>query len=249
MKSFISWIGGKNLLKKEIIARFPEESYDFYVEVFGGAAWVLFHKERHAETEIYNDLNGELVNLFRCVKYHCSELQRELHHVLNSREMFNGFINENPSYLTDIQRAARFFTLIKTSYGSKCGTFGCAKKDVSVMTDYLSAIEERLKSVVIEHKDFEDIINSFSKKKTLFYLDPPYYGTEKYYSAAFSQDDHIRLKSSLENINCKFILTYNNCDYIKFLYDSFRIVEVERYNNLTTTRGGRYYKELIIMNY
>lgn len=249
MKSFISWIGGKNLLKKEIVSRFPNESFDPYIEVFGGAAWVLFHKDRRAETEIYNDLDGDLVNLFRCVKYHCSELQRELRFVLNSRELFEGFKNENPLYLTDIQRAARFFMLIKISYGSRGGTFGCIKKDISSMLSYLTAIEERLKNVVIEHKDFEDLINNYSRKNALFYLDPPYYGTEKYYTAAFLQADHIRLKSCLENIKSKFILTYNNCDYIKNIYGNFNIVEVERFNNLSTTQGGNYYKELIITNY
>jgi DNA adenine methylase len=76
MNSFISWIGGKNYLKKYITNRMPENGR--YIEVFGGAAWVLFYKDRHANMEVYNDYNSDLVNLFRCVKYHCSELQREL---------------------------------------------------------------------------------------------------------------------------------------------------------------------------
>lgn len=66
MKSFIGWVGGKNNLKKEIVSRFPEE-YSKYVEVFGGAGWVLFHKYKKGK-EVYNDLNSELVNLFRVVK-------------------------------------------------------------------------------------------------------------------------------------------------------------------------------------
>ena len=47
MDSFITWIGGKRLLRKEIIQKFPAEGIDKYVEVFGGAAWVLFGKESH----------------------------------------------------------------------------------------------------------------------------------------------------------------------------------------------------------
>lgn len=69
MNSFISWIGGKNSLKKEIIKRFPEDM-ERYVEVFGGAGWVLFYKDKHAPVEIYNDINSDLVNLYRCVRYH-----------------------------------------------------------------------------------------------------------------------------------------------------------------------------------
>lgn len=69
MNSFITWIGGKNSLKKEICSRIPEKC-DRYIEVFGGAAWVLFAKEKHAGMEVYNDANGDLVNLFRVVKCH-----------------------------------------------------------------------------------------------------------------------------------------------------------------------------------
>lgn len=71
MDSFISWIGGKKLLRKRVVEEFPDSNtYDRYVEVFGGAGWVLFSKDKHAEMEVYNDANGNLVNLFRCVKYH-----------------------------------------------------------------------------------------------------------------------------------------------------------------------------------
>ena len=71
MNSFIGWIGGKKLLRKEIIARFPEE-YGRYVEVFGGAGWVLFGLDpKPGRMEVYNDANSDLVNLFRCVKYPC----------------------------------------------------------------------------------------------------------------------------------------------------------------------------------
>lgn len=76
MKSFIPWIGGKTLLAKKITAEFPED-FGRYIEVFGGGGSVLFSKDRHANIEVYNDRNGDLVNLFRCLKYHRSELERD----------------------------------------------------------------------------------------------------------------------------------------------------------------------------
>ena len=89
MNSFISWIGGKKLLRKTILEQFPESgTFDRYIEVFGGAAWLLFYKESHAKMEVYNDINGELVNLFRIVKYHPDALQKELDWILMSREQF-----------------------------------------------------------------------------------------------------------------------------------------------------------------
>ena len=89
MDSFISWIGGKKALRKIILEHFPESGeYERYIEVFGGAGWVLFSSDRHAKMEVYNDVNGELVNLFRCVKYHPDAIQDELRYILMSREQF-----------------------------------------------------------------------------------------------------------------------------------------------------------------
>ena len=65
MNSFIAWIGGKKLLRKEIVKRFPEEGFTRYVEVFGGAGWVLFEKEQGKELEVFNDRdsNFDIVNI------------------------------------------------------------------------------------------------------------------------------------------------------------------------------------------
>lgn len=69
MNSFIPWIGGKKLLRKEIVSRFPQEKISKYVEVFGGAGWVLFYKDTDSkQQEIFNDYNSELINLYRCAK-------------------------------------------------------------------------------------------------------------------------------------------------------------------------------------
>lgn len=249
MNSMIGWIGGKKLLREEIVKRFPPK-IKRYIEVFGGAAWVLFHKDRHAELEVYNDYNSDLVNLFRVVKYHYSEVQKELSYILNSREVFEDF---KAQYTvrghTDIQRAARFFILIKTSYGSGCRTYGCRKKDIS--GDYLRQIQERLANVVIENKSYDSVIEVYDRTNALFYLDPPYYGAEKYYSAEFGPEDHEHLKAILAGIKGKFLLSYNDCPYIKDLYEGFNIEAVNRNNNLV----GRYnhidkrYSEFIIKNF
>lgn len=91
---------------------------------------MLFRKEKHAQNEIYNDINSDLVNLFRCVKYHENELQKELDFMINSRELFDNYLSQmNITGLTDIQRAARYFYLIKLSYGSTITTYGATKKD------------------------------------------------------------------------------------------------------------------------
>ena len=116
MNSFITWIGGKKLLRNKIVEMFPKSDIDRYIEVFGGVGWVLFHKDQHAKLEVFNDVNSNLINLYRCVKYHCEELQKELDWILISRETFFDYKQQiDTRGLTDIQRAARFFFIIKAS--------------------------------------------------------------------------------------------------------------------------------------
>ena len=80
----MSWVGGKKALRGQILSRFPLE-YKRYIEVFGGGGWVLFHKPPGRDFEVYNDFNGNLVNLYRCVREHPDELEKELTFMLNSR--------------------------------------------------------------------------------------------------------------------------------------------------------------------
>lgn len=249
MDSFLSWIGGKKLLRKTITQEFPSD-YKKYVEVFGGAGWVLFFEERKAH-EVYNDFNSDLVNLFKCTKYHTEELQRELNFMLNSRTLFEEYMSQLQSKgLTDIQRAARYFVLIKTSYGSKGTHYGAVRKNVENLKEYLSFVQKRLSSVVIENKSYEGILDKYDSKDTLFYLDPPYYGAEKYYSADFDIKHHQHLNKLLCNVEGKFILSYNDDSYIRHLYKNFSILEIERNNNLTSRYDeNRRYKEIIIKNY
>ena len=111
-------------------------------------------------------------------------------------------------------------------------------------------MQERLSRVVIENKDFEDLIKVYDRPSALFYLDPPYHTTEKYYNCDFGEKDHIRLRDCLQQIKGKFILSYNNDEFIKDLYKEYNIEEISRNNNLSINRGtGREFKELIIKNY
>lgn len=246
MKSFIPWIGGKSQLAKQIVSLFPE-NVDRYIEVFGGGGSVLFAKDKHAPLEVYNDANGQLVNLFRCIRFHREELQKEISGYVNSREVFEDIKAQiNVRGFTDIQRAAMFYVLVKLSYGADCQAYRCDKKNIS--PDYLEKIEERLKSgsgVVIEHKDFENLIQVYDRPGALFYCDPPYHTTEKYYDAVFLNSDHERLNACLKGMKGRFILSYNDDAYVRDLYKDFDMIAVQRQNNLA---GGRY-RELIIKNF
>ena len=246
MNSFISWVGGKKLLRKQIIEQFPEQ-YDRYIEVFGGAGWVLFGKEPKG-MEVYNDVNSNLVNLYRCVKYHPEALQKELEGTLMSRELFFDAIQAARG-LTDIQRAARFFVAIKESFGTTLDSFGVRPKNMIKAVEFLSDASERLKNVVVENLDFEHLIHTYDKETALFYMDPPYYQAEKYYPDRFQPEDHKRLKEAVDKIKGKAIISYNDCPEIRDLYKEYRITETDRANNLSAKDGGSRYRELIIKNF
>ena len=142
MNSFIAWIGGKKLLRKEIVKRFQKKAlhgmWRFLVELDG----FFFEKEQGKELEVFNDRDSNLINLYRCIKYHCGELQRELEWLTISREQFFDSKSQLDSQgLTDIQRAARFFHIIKVSFGSDRRTFGTNKKNLANAIEYLPSFK------------------------------------------------------------------------------------------------------------
>lgn len=252
MNSFIGRIGGKRLLRQQILERFPEDIPSRYIEVFGGAGWVLFAKEKQPnQLEVYNDLDGSLVNLFRCVKYHCGEVQRELEWLLTSREQFFDWMEQlHMRGLTDIQRAARFLYTTKISFGSSGRTYATSAKTVDNAVVYLEKVKDRLRGVNIEHKDFANLIKVYDNASALFYLDPPYVGTEHYYDSSFGEADHLRLKSILEALKGRFILSYNDHPTVLELYSDFRIERVTRKNTLSGSGDNKTpYAEVIIRNF
>ena len=254
-KHLINWVGGKRLLRKTIANLIPDD-IQTYIEPFGGGGWVLFFKDRWADVEIYNDLDGRLVNLFRIVKYHPNALKEELSYLLGSREMFMQFLNSKP--ITDVQKAAQFFFLITRSFGGKGSTFGCVKKSAGGACKSLAntmikidAIHGRLDKVLIEHRDFEKLISQYDYEGAFFYCDPPY-STGCGYEVTSTEDfAHERLQDVLKNIKGKFLLSYDDSLKIRELYKDFEMVEVQRQKGINNRQGitNNVYKELLIANY
>lgn len=254
LNSFMSWIGGKKALRDEILIRFPLE-YARYIEVFGGGGWILFHKPPKNDFEVYNDFNPNLANLFRCVRDHPEELIARLEFTLNSREDFKHIRNELKTRidLPDIQRAAYFYQLIRQSYASGLDSFGAQPHSMWANFPLIRAANGRLQKVVVENKDFEQLIRQYDRPDAFFYCDPPYYATEDYYEdVGFTPADHQRLADALLKIQGKFLLSYNDCPEIRVLYDRPRIVteETSRLSNIAQRyEGGKQYAELLIANY
>jgi len=254
MDSFLSYLGGKSLLAKKIIGLMPE--HICYCEVFAGAAWLLF-KKPESEVEIINDINTELVTLYRVVQNHLEEFIRYLKWILVARDEFERFKAENPETLTDIQRAVRFYYLLRTGYASRIPnpTFSISvtkKSSLNLLRleEELSMAHLRLARVFIENQPYEKFIIRFDRPGTFFYLDPPYYGCEDYYGKdIFKREDYRNLAGILREISGKFILSINDVSEIR---EMFRIFHIEKIDTSYTTSGANKRKkvsELLIANY
>ncbi|MBN2437973.1 MAG: DNA adenine methylase [Deltaproteobacteria bacterium] len=254
MKSFLAYMGGKSLLAKKIVSIIPK--HNCYCEVFAGAAWILFKKEE-SDVEIINDINTDLVTLFRVVKLHLEKFIRYFKWILVSRDEFYRFRKEDPETLTDIQKAVRFYYLLKLGYAAriKAPAFSIAttsrpRLNLLRIEEELSEVHLRLSRVFIENRSYAEVFSRFDKPDTFFYVDPPYYGCEDYYGLGiFSREDFLKLRDILAGLKGKFVLSINDVDHIRDLFDGFYIETV----NTTYSAGGAHRKkhvsELLIRNF
>lgn len=253
--SFSGWLGGKSQLSKRIIQMMPEHLN--YVEVFGGAGWVLF-KKTPSKIEVINDINHDLVNLYRVIKYHFDAFLDEFNSLLFSREQYQDF-RQSVNGLTDIQRAVRFYYLLRCAFGCQLdGAFTYSKDRASRMRfgerlrEHLYSVHERLQNVVIENCSYQDVIKHNDKNTTLFYLDPPYWNNETDYGKGiWSRDDFYQLKDILDHIQGKFILSLNNVDEVRDLFKDYRIEQARvRWSiNNSAMNEPHNGNELIICNF
>ena len=164
-------------------------------------------------------------------------------------EEIRAILLEN-AQMTDVKRAAAFFKLIRYSYGSGCTSFGFQPFDVRKCFDAIWQASHRLSETVIENKDFEALIRQYDRDNAFFYCDPPYYETEGHYEVVFRKEDHMRLRDTLKACRGKWMVSYNDCDFIRELYDGYYITAVTRLNNLAQRyEGGCEFPEVIITNY
>ena len=216
--NIIRYAGGDSFLLPYICRMVPP--HHTYVEVFGGGAPFLLNKPP-SKVEVYNDLDGNLVNLFRVVRDRLDDFMERLKWVLVSREMYYDFIKglRDGSISDPVDRAVAYYYVMRLAYAGKYSTglgFGPVKniaKDFWNTVKKLELIHERLKNVIVEQLDFREVIKRYDTPKTFFYLDPPhlYLSTEavrgqEYYAVKFTDDDYMEMLRLLEKIKGKFLL-------------------------------------------
>lgn len=231
MNSFLAWIGGKRILAETIVSMMPV--HKTYIEVFGGAGWVLFRKEQ-SKVEVWNDLNSDLVNLFRTVRNKLELFKSRQYYILASRDEYQEFQKalKTGKFKSDIDRAIAFYYCLRNSFGSGIFTgwgFGrTSRPRYCAGLEKLEDARERLKHVYIDNLSFDKLIPNWDSKEALFYCDPPYAmmlekGGKTYYQCSFTEDDHIGLRDTLAGISGKFILSYDDHKMVRRLYKGYKI--------------------------
>lgn len=248
----IPWLGGKRRLAKTILPLFPD--HDCYVEPFAGGAALFFMKPA-VECEVLNDINGELVNLYRVVKHHLEEFIRQFKWSLISRQMYDWLKMVHVETLTDIQRAARFYYLQKMAFGGKvsCQTFGTAttskpRLNLLRIEEELSAAHLRLSRVFVEHLVWHECIKRYDRPHTLFYLDPPYWQTEGY-GIEFGFENYQTMADKAKTIVGKMIISVNDIPEMRAVFADLNLQSVGIDYTVAGGDKRKPARELIIRNF
>jgi DNA adenine methylase len=278
----LSYIGGKSKIGKWIVPYYPTDM-ETYVETFGGMFWCFFNMDLkqypNLKRVVYNDFNPLNYNLFMCLqnpevllsavnRIPCQQQGVEETPVVY-KEQFNefqkeifgdGFTINYPDY--DV--AAKYaYVLTQVFSGSKPETSSFIDLKGKYKSKYLTFRDKLSKPDWVEHfnrishfrlGDFENVIKEFDSPTTYFYLDPPYWKTENYYSNHdFDRDDHERLANVLKTIEGKFSLSYYDFVLLSewFPQDQYRWEKKEFAKAAAAKKGQSQNmgEELLIMNY
>lgn len=218
VKPVAPYIGGKRLLSSAVIERLATIPHRTYAEPFVGMGGVFLRRPTASPVEVINDRSRDVVTLFRLLQRHFEALMDMLKWKLTTRADFDRLMAVDPDTLTDLERAARFLYLQRTTFGGKVAGrhFGVSKStsarfDVTKLTPLLEAVHERLSGVVIECLDWSEFLRRYDSPETLFYADPPYYGSEADYGrGVFGRQDFELLATALTSIKGRFMLSLND---------------------------------------
>ncbi len=278
----LSYIGGKSKIGKWITPYYPTDM-ETYVETFGGMFWCFYNmdleKYSNLKKVVYNDFNPLNYNLFKCLE-NPVELLRAVNSipcqekgVENTPEMYkilfqnyqqslfsSELVIKSPDYMLAAQYA---YVLTQVFSGSKPETSsfidlkGKYKSKYLTFRDKLSNekwVEKFLKITNVENMDFESVIKKYDSESTYFYLDPPYWKTENYYSNHdFDRNDHERLANVLHQLKGKFSLSYYEFELLHtwFPKPQYRWETKEFAKAAAATKGKtqNLATELLILNY
>ena len=219
------YIGGKRNLAARIIERQRAIPHVLYAEPFVGMGGVFLRRPWRAKAEVINDLSADVTTLFRMLQRHYEALMDMLRWQLTARGDFERLLQTPADGLTDLERAARFLYVQRVAYGGKVTGrgFGVSRDnpgrfDVTKLAPMLAEIHERLAGVVIERLPYEDLVRRYDSYATLWYLDPPYWGSETDYCPGFGRPDFEALAQLLRQVQGRWLMSINDVPEIRILF-------------------------------
>lgn len=243
------YIGGKRQLARTIIERISRIEHGRYAEPFVGMGGVFLRRDLRPKVEVVNDASRDVATLFRLLQRHYQAFLDMLRWQLSSRAEWQRLNEQDPDTLTDLERGARFLYLQRLSFGGKVAgrTFGIdpagpARFDIRRLEPLLEALHERLAGVWIECLPWQTFVERWDRPDTLFYVDPPYWGTEHYYGKdLFGRDQFTQLSDTLRLIKGRFLLSLNDVPEVREL---FAWADIEAVELSYTAGGGRASKRV-----
>jgi DNA adenine methylase len=262
INSPFKWVGGKSRLRKQIIELLPEHTC--YVELFAGAAWVLFAKPS-SEVEVLNDIDQELISFFRVVKEKPEDLIASFEWELVSRAEFERLAGLDTSQLTDVQRAHRFYYLIMAGWGGELNypRFATSITDgghgnrligaLKTLRQRLEPVYERLRTVIIENLDWRECLERYDRSQTVMYVDPPYPDNGCNYAHNMRDwAEHMELANRLNAAKCQWILSSYDIPEIRDRYPNDYITPVQSFSGMKAKKNQServLNKEVLITNF
>jgi len=253
VRPLAGYVGGKKHLARRLADRMRAIPHDLYGEAFVGMGGVFLRRTYAPKVEVINDLSGDVATLFRVLQNHYQALMDMLRWQLTSREEWTRLNGLDPERLTDLQRAARFLYLQRQSFGGKVAgrSFGIdtgssGAFDVHALGPLLQAVHERLSGVWIERLGWSEFLDRWDREGALFYFDPPYLGTERFYGKdAFDVGQFARLARRLRDLKGRWMVSLNDHAEVRRIFQGFPVEEVKvRYS--TGLQPGTIAGELII---
>lgn len=274
LRSPIPWIGGKHYSAQFIVSQFPPaSSYDVFVDVFGGGASVLLTKPAGKHREVYNDLNGDLVNCWMHMRDQTRKMIRRMETLPYSYDLYYAYYASlfDGTEMDKLERAVRWYYVLLSGFtpwvretsplGWNGGITGFGQLKSEIYHSNIAKIREiaaRLRLVEIHNRDFEKVIEMFERPRTLrtlLYCDPPYIDAESYYKPSKDIDlrsFHERLACVLNATPAMVALSYYEHPWLDELYPAakWRRVTFETIKHSQRTKSTRdKATEVLLCNY
>lgn len=255
MNAVLRYPGSKWRIADFIISHFP--AHHSYLEPFFGSGAVLFNKSA-SNIETINDLNGDVVNLFRVIREAPEKLAKQVALTPYSRSEYEVAWRNNA--MDEIEKARLFLIKSLQGHGFRSNEKTGWKNDVigrersyavkywNDLPDGIVKAAKRLKQVQIEQMDAMEIIKRFNHQGVLIYADPPYLLStrrkEQYDHEMTGEEEHQQLlETLLQHKGYVIISGYDNELYNKTL-KKWTKTKIQ-----SNADGGLYRMEVLWMNF